>query len=525
MTDVWERAQRLPPAERQAFIAWARQQVARRTALTQYAHPAELAAALDPSIVITDAVRVVSETMEAAITTPGARKIITIGPQEGKTTCAIHAVLRALQADPDRRILYVSYSEELAVRSSREARNLIARHGSEARDPLTGLPMPDRLGLALAADRSAAGSWKVKGHRGGMIGVGIGGTLTGQPADIIVIDDPLKGMAAADSEAERRKVIEGWQGNIQTRLAPGGSIFIINTRWHELDLTGWLLARDTEQGTARWDLVNIPAVAEPGLPDALGRAPGTELVSARGHRDWPAIRAEAGERVWYALYQGSPTPTGGALFSAAWFEQHRLEKLPPLGRRIVAVDPAETGKGDEAGIIAAGLSGDGKVVLTDDESGLWSSAQWPRRACLLALRTGASELVFEAYAAARTYADLLARAYNDLLVEAAANSGVVEGVRVPARCPYLVSPWKGRGNALVRSTGLRNATSTGRCRVVGFRLSTLEAQATRWQEGQHQPDRVAAATIAFDVLAPARPTGLAGGAGGWGTMPLGIGGR
>lgn len=524
MTDVWERARKLPPAQRAAFTAWARQAVTRRAALTSCRHAADLAASLDPTYRITPAIEVVGAEIERACTTPNARSIITMPPQEGKTHCAIHAVVRALQRNPDLRCLYVSFSEDLAVRSSRQARNLIAQYGSDARDPLTGIRLPDRLGLSLAADNAAAGSWSIKGHRGGMIGVGIGGTITGRPADLVIIDDPLKGIKEADSPTERARVIEGWQANISTRLAPGAPVIIINTRWHEEDLTGWLLAQDAQRPPEqrRWKLTNIPAVAETGLPDALGRAPGEGLESARGERDWDEKRRDHGERVWYALFQGSPFPVGGALFSQAWFDTYRLPAEPTLYRRIVTIDPAETGKGDEAGIVAAGLAGDGTVVLTEDASGQLSSAEWPRRACLLALSTGADEVVFEAYNAPKTYGDLLRRAYEDLRAEAGAG-GIVEEVRVPERRPFHITPWKASGNALVRSTGLRNATSTGRCRVVGLKLATMEAKAIRWQETQHQPDRVAAATIAYDVLGGSGEVALSQRPGSWGRMPDGLG--
>lgn len=541
MTDLWDRVESLPPAERQAFTSWAMQEVTRCRAVRRHKGPADLAAELDPTMVRTPAVELVSAEMETAITTPGSRKIITMPPQEGKTTLAIHAAVRALQHNPDTRVLYLSYSEELAVRSSSEARDILARFGTDAKDPLTGLPMADQLGLSLSADKAAAGSWRVKGRKGGMIGVGIGGTITGRPADLIIIDDPIKGLAAADSKAERAKVIAGWKANIQTRLSPNASVIIINTRWHEEDLTGFLLTLDGERAPddREWQLLNIPAIAEAGIPDALGRPHGEPMVSARGHRDWAKIRANVGERVWYALYQGSPYPAGGALFSAKWFDTYRLDSTPALYRRIVGIDPAETGKGDEAGIIAAGLAGDGTVVLTEDWSGALSSAEWPRRALLLALSTAASEVHFEAYNAPKTYGDLLFNAYMDLVAEATrltadlpedqrarfaadGTAGVVDGIRVPMSRPFAIYPWKGSGDALARSVGLRNATSVGRCRVVGLRLATMEARATRWQEGQHQPDRVAGCTIAYDVLAPTQPAVITGGAASWGSMPSGI---
>ncbi|MGW5514624.1 terminase large subunit domain-containing protein [Nocardia africana] len=530
MTDVWERAAQLPDRERAAFMAFARQAITRRAALTSCRHSADLAQRIDPAYQVTPAIRMMAERIERAMTTRGGRLLITCPPQEGKSTLvAVWTVLRQLQRNPDTRILIASYSEDLARQASQAARNLISSHGTGARDPLSGVELPDRLGLALAGDRFAAGNWQIKGHKGGVVAVGMGGTITGRPCDMLIIDDPLKGMAAADSPTERAKVIAGFQGDLSTRLAPGAPIILIQTRWHEADLAGFLLEQDADRDPEEqeWVHINFPAVATAGVPDALGRTEGEPLESARGRtvEDWARIRRQVGERVWAALYLGSPYPVGGALFSQAWFDTYRLAAEPVLYRRIVTIDPAETGKGDEAGIIAAGLAGDGTVVLTEDASGQLSSAEWPRRACLLALSTGASEVVFEAYNAPKTYEMLLRRAYSDLVIEAANNTdapGRVEGVRVPPDRPFHIRPWRASGNALVRSVGLRHATSVGRCRVVGFRLATMEARAIRWQETQHQPDRVAAATIAFDELASGGQAAASQKPGSWGQMPDGI---
>ncbi|MCM6777907.1 terminase family protein [Nocardia sp. CDC159] len=526
LTQLMQLADRLPPEQRAAFHAWAGQETVRRNALRACAHPAELAQLIDPAYVITPAIRMMSEHIERAVTTRGGRLLITCPPQEGKTTLvAVWTVVRQLQRRPDSRILIASYSEDLARRSAREARNLILAYGTDARDPLTGVPLPDRLGLSLAGDRWAQGNWQIRGHQGGVVAVGMGGTITGRACDLLIIDDPLKGMAAADSPTERAKVITGYQADLSTRLAPGAPIIIIQTRWHEQDLAGHLLAQDADRPPAEreWVHINIPAVATSGVPDALGRAEGDPLESARGRtpEDWDRTRRAVGERVWAALYLGVPTPVGGGLFSTAWFDAYRLPAAPPLHRRLVTVDPAETGKGDEAGIMAAGMTRDGTVMLTDDWSGHLSSAEWPRRACLLALTTGADEIVFEAYSAPTTYAGLLRRAYADLVVEAAAAGGVVDGVAVPPDRPFHITPWKATGNALVRSVGLRNATSTGRCRVVAYKLATYEAHAVRWQEGQHCPDRVAAATIAYDVLAGGDGVQMSAPAG-WGDLPSGL---
>ena len=150
----------------------------------------------------------------------------TMLPTHNSTRCAVWAPIRALQLDPERRIIVASYAESLASEHARTARNIIESYGSRARDPLTGIPLPDKLGLELADDKSAAGHWTIKGHRGGVFAAGVGGGMTGRPADLIIIDDPYKNMEEADSPAYRAKVDEWFKAVVTTRLAPGAPIIL-----------------------------------------------------------------------------------------------------------------------------------------------------------------------------------------------------------------------------------------------------------------------------------------------------------
>lgn len=491
----------------------------------------KLAAYVDPMTVQTPALDVIDEGIEWALATPDARLAIAMSPQEGKSTrCAVWTPIRALQLDPERRIIVASYAEGLASEHARTARNIIENYGSRARDPLTGIPLPDKLGLELADDKSAAGHWTIKGHRGGVFAAGVGGGMTGRPADLIIIDDPYKNMEEADSPAYRAKVDEWFKAVVTTRLAPGAPIILIQTRWSEQDLAGSLLAHDRAlpEGEREWRFLNIPALAEDGTPDALEREPGTYLQSARGRTpaDWERIRRAVGPRVWSALYQGRPTPAGGGLFSRDAFDRYRVEQRPAGTLRIVAVDPADTGKGDEAGVVAGCATGDGTYYWTGDWSGNMTSAEWAWRAVVAALETQAHEVAFEAYSAPTTYQRVIEEAWEDVarisrlltanggdqpLAAAALAAGPrppanaleavreVAGLRVPASMPFRVTPWKGRGNAEARAAGARQATSTGRLRVAGV-LPLLEEQASTWQTGQHCPDRVAAAVIVYERL-------------------------
>lgn len=519
MTDVWERAAKLPPSQRATFAAWARQNLVRAASVRAHPTAGALAQSIDPEVLQTPDLEEIDAALEWAQTTPRARLMISKPSQTGKSErAAIWGTVRALQRRPDWRTIVVTHSEDLALTHSERIRTIIQTYGTNARDAMTGAPLPDRLGIQIGA-KSSASRWQLAGHRGGLIAAGIGTALPGRPADYMVLDDLFSGMLAADSPAERRRARTWWDTVGSQRLGPDASLVMIGTRWNEEDMHAYLL--EVEPGP--WRILNFPAIAEPGLLDSLNRPYGEFLVNPRGATDWAAIRASKPPRVWASMYQGNPVPSGGGLFNPKWFEDYRLDTAPPLYRRIVGVDPAETGKGDEAGIIAGGLTGDGTVVLTDDHSGHLSSAEWPRVACLLALRTGASEVVFEAYSAAVAYDRLLKRAYEDLVTEAA--GGTIDGVAVPVSRPFQIHPWKRQGNALIRSTGFRNATSNGRCRVVEHRLATMEAQAIRWFESQHCPDRIAAATIVYDVLAGGGETAVSKSPTSWGAMPLGLGGH
>lgn len=287
------------PDQINALLLRLKREATRVRIASDYPSAGALAASIDPMTVQTPALQLIDDGIEWALSTPDARLAVAMSPQEGKSTrCAVWAPIRALQLDPERRVIVASYAESLAGEHARTARNLIEQYGTRARDPLTGVALPDRLGMELADDKSAASHWTIKGHRGGVFAAGVGGGMTGRPADLIVIDDPYKNMEEADSQAYRAKVQEWFNAVVTTRLAPGAPIILIQTRWHESDLAGSLLERDAELPPAdrEWRFLNIPAVAEDGTPDALGREPGTYLESARGRTpaDWQRIKRNVG---------------------------------------------------------------------------------------------------------------------------------------------------------------------------------------------------------------------------------------
>ncbi|MFJ2298147.1 phage terminase large subunit [Oerskovia paurometabola] len=286
-----------------------------------YPTPGALAQAVTPGTIQTPALDVIDQALIDVEAGRCDRLVISMPPQEGKSTRVTKTgPLWFLLRNPERRIVVASYAESLAQEFGRDIRTFIA--SNQGQDGTLD------LGLRIAPDNGAVTAWKLDGHLGGVRSVGIAGGLTGRPADVMFIDDPISNMEQAESETYRERAWSFWTSVARTRLAPGAPVIVILTRWHHDDLAGRLLR--SEEGH-RWRVINIPAQAdhhpEKGEVDPLGREPGEWMDSARRNEktgeqrsaaEWESTRREVGPRVWNALYQGRPSPDTGGLFPATW---------------------------------------------------------------------------------------------------------------------------------------------------------------------------------------------------------------
>lgn len=170
-----------------------------------------------------------------------------------------------------------------------------------------------------------------------------------------IVDDPLKNAEEAASETIREKQKDWWRSTFYTRQEPGAAIVVIQTRWHEDDLSGWLLSQEgsEDESPERWHIVNMPAIAEDAPqefpstctvePDL--REPGEALCPER----YPVeklenIRRRVGSYFWAALYQGRPTPAEGGIIKRQWWRywQPRGANLGPVRVRLSDGSWAET---------------------------------------------------------------------------------------------------------------------------------------------------------------------------------------
>ena len=148
--------------------------------------------------------------------------------------------------------------------------------------------------------------------------MGVGGSLTGKGADLIIVDDPIKNDAEANSSDARDRIYDWFNATLLTRLEPKSSLILVMTRWHEDDVAGRLLKND------KWDRIVLPAIAEDN--DALGRNKGEALWTERYNKaKLLDIKDNIGDYWFSGLYQQSPAPADGGIFRRNNFKYFELD--------------------------------------------------------------------------------------------------------------------------------------------------------------------------------------------------------
>lgn len=289
----------------------------------------------------------------------GGRVIVPWPRRHGKSTfCSHYNAAWFLGTFPDRRIILASYESDLATYWGRQVRNTFEEWA------------PHIWGLSVDKNRSAASDWAIAGHRGGMRSVGIGGGSVGFGCDLLIIDDFCKNAEQAMSAVYRERVWEWYKSSARPCLEPGGRVLIPNTRWHEEDLVGKLLAERED----KWEIVRLPAIAEED--DPLERDAGEALWPSRiPIEELEEIRLDMGPMWFDAEYQQVPQPEGGSEWPAAWFADRPglpfwFDEWPTtLNFRLMALDPSK-GADDKAGDYSAwvllGKSPNGTLYVDAD---------------------------------------------------------------------------------------------------------------------------------------------------------------
>jgi predicted phage terminase large subunit-like protein len=257
--------------------------------------------------------------------------------------------------NPKNLVIGCANTDELAEVFSRRCRNIV------------DTPEFRAVFEVSPSDRWATGNW-VTSTGGEYFAAGVGAAIAGRRGDLGLIDDPVKSREDADSERSRNSKWEWYVNDFLTRLKPNARKILIMTRWHEDDLGGRILERESKD----WKVITIPMEAVDN--DPLGREPGDRLWPEY-YTDDQVNSAKQDTRSWWALYQQSPTSDQGGYFKAEWL--HEYDKEPQNLKIYGASDYAVTeGSGDftEHGVV--GTDASGNVYVLDWWRGQKSADKW-----------------------------------------------------------------------------------------------------------------------------------------------------
>jgi len=259
------------------------------------------------------------------------RLIINMPPRHTKSEFASY-LLPAwfLGKFPDKKIIQTSNTAELAVGFGRKVRNLV---GSDQYSRI----FPD---VNLRSDSKAAGRWSTNAN-GEYFAIGVGGTVTGKGADLLIIDDPHSEQEAAIAATNPEvydKVFEWYSSGPRQRLQPGGAIVVIMTRWSKRDLVGKILKSSIERDGEEWEIIEFPAILPSGNSLWPEFWPINELL---------ALKNELPVSKWNAQYMQSPTSEQGALVKREWWQIWEKEDPPRCEFLIQSWDTAFT-KGERS---------------------------------------------------------------------------------------------------------------------------------------------------------------------------------
>jgi predicted phage terminase large subunit-like protein len=326
------------------------------------------------------------------------RLIINMPPRHTKSEFASY-LLPAwfLGKYPNKKIIQCSNTAELAVGFGRKVRNLV--DGDQYAKVFPN--------VNLRSDSKAAGRWSTNGN-GEYFAIGVGGTVTGKGADLLIIDDPhseQEAALAASNPEVYDKVYEWYGSGPRQRLQPGGAIVIVMTRWGKRDLTGRILQSTIERDGDEWEQIDLPAI----LPSEKPLWP--EFWS---YEELVKLRNELPVSKWSAQYQQQPTSEAGALVKREWWQMWEQENPPQCEFIIQSWDTAFT-KNERSDYSACTTWGvfykdenpdDANVILLDafkerlefpelKEKALQYYKEWEPDAFIVEAKASGAPLIFE----------------------------------------------------------------------------------------------------------------------------------
>lgn len=242
------------------------------------------------------------------------RLIVNMPPRHGKSELvSVNFPAWCMGRDKDRSIMAASYGAGLATDFGRKVRNIMD-------DPEYKVLFETRL----AEDSQSKGAWATNG-RGEYNAVGVGGSLTGKGAGILIIDDPVKNREEADSEITSEAIWDWYRSTARTRLTPNGAVVLVMTRWRDNDLAGRILEEAKLSSGEQWEVVTLPAIAE---EDELYRKSGEALWGDHySLENLKEVEQAIGNYEFASQYQQNPVNRETQVFKPEMFKYIPMEEV------------------------------------------------------------------------------------------------------------------------------------------------------------------------------------------------------
>ena len=279
-------------------------------------------------------IRFICEKLEAVARGEIKRLMISLPPGHAKSfTASQHFPAWYLSKFPDKNIICAAHTQELSDSFGLKIRNIIKSDEHRKIFPDAG----------ISTDKTAAGEWMTL-QGGSYKATAVGASVTGRRGHLIIGDDLLSGIEAAESESHRKKLWSWYQADLYTRRVNDDTpIILIGTRWSIDDHFGKLDQEERDGTGDKWVRVILPALATED--DQLGRKPGEALWPEQFSREGLERikgRSSMTSRMWSSLYQQSPIVENGGIIDQTWFKWWKSKDPPKVKYVIQSWDTALT---------------------------------------------------------------------------------------------------------------------------------------------------------------------------------------
>jgi predicted phage terminase large subunit-like protein len=390
------------------------------------------------------------------------RLMIFLPPRSGKSELiSVNFPAWHLANYPQHEFISASHTAGLAVTFSRRVRAIL-------RDPAYHSITKTRL----SDDSQSSELWRTT-QGGGLAAVGVGSAVVGKGAHVLAIDDPVAGAEEAESGKTRQAILEWYQTEAFTRLAPGGGVLILMQRWHDDDLAGHLEKHGKETGYP-WTVIKFPAEA---VEDERFRKKGEALHPERYPLELlHQIKANMTPRQWEALYQQNPIPDEGAYFQRGWFRYQPLpsaDQLTYYDTWDLAIGEKETN--DYTVGLSFALDREENLYLIEMQRGRWDALEIANRIIDTHLRRKSLMVGVEKGHISMTLGPLL----EQILRERKVYSLVIDGNLIPLTV--------GRRDKEARARAIQGRMQQGRVHFPtgASWLMTVENELLRFPSGEH----------------------------------------